>query len=61
MRVRGATRLEAQWEAPQFVWNAEPALTRGQRGVRIRSGKSERRGIWLFTIEFVYKPRPAWV
>jgi hypothetical protein len=58
MRVRGATRLVAEWEAPQSIWAAEPMPAKGQRGVRIRAATMERRGVWLLTIEFICKPRP---
>ena len=60
MRISGATRLEAEWQAPQSVWALEPVGAPGQRGVRIIAGSAERRGVWLLTIDFIYRPRPAW-
>jgi hypothetical protein len=58
IRVSGATRMEAEWAGPSYVWAAEDRPQSGKRSVRIRSAELERRGVWLIRAEFSVEPRP---
>jgi len=58
IRVSGATRTEAEWAGPNYVWAADSRPQSGKRSVRIRSAESERRGVWLIRAEFLDAPRP---